>query len=53
MLISKCVEEEDEENDDIDLINELGPPLITFINGLLQKGAIPKDVYLFTKVGLD
>uniref|UniRef100_A0A915LM23 Vacuolar protein sorting-associated protein 8 central domain-containing protein n=1 Tax=Meloidogyne javanica TaxID=6303 RepID=A0A915LM23_MELJA len=50
MLISKCVEEEDEENDDIDLINELGPLLITFINGLLQKGAIPKDAYLFTKL---
>nr|CAD2193322.1 unnamed protein product [Meloidogyne enterolobii] len=50
MLISKCVEEEDEENEDIDLINELGPLLITFINGLLQKGAIPKDVYLFTKL---
>ncbi|CAK5073637.1 unnamed protein product [Meloidogyne enterolobii] len=50
MLISKCVEEDDEENEDIDLINELGPLLITFINGLLQKGAIPKDVYLFTKL---
>uniref|UniRef100_A0A914MEX0 Vacuolar protein sorting-associated protein 8 central domain-containing protein n=1 Tax=Meloidogyne incognita TaxID=6306 RepID=A0A914MEX0_MELIC len=50
MLISKCVEEEDEENEDIDLINELGPLLITFINGLLQKGAIPKDVYLFTEL---
>ncbi|CAK5073635.1 unnamed protein product [Meloidogyne enterolobii] len=50
MLISKCVEEDDEENEDIDLINELGPLLITFINGLLQKGAIPKDIYLFTKL---
>nr|CAD2206106.1 unnamed protein product [Meloidogyne enterolobii] len=50
MLISKCVEEDDVENEDIDLINELGPLLITFINGLLQKGAIPKDVYLFTKL---
>uniref|UniRef100_A0A183BV41 Vps8 domain-containing protein n=1 Tax=Globodera pallida TaxID=36090 RepID=A0A183BV41_GLOPA len=43
VLIAKCVEDEDERN-------ELGPLLIAFVVGLLQKGSIPKDVFIFTQL---
>ncbi|KAI3416743.1 hypothetical protein GPALN_004390 [Globodera pallida] len=42
-LIAKCVEDKDERN-------ELGPLLIAFVVGLLQKGSIPKDVFIFTQL---
>jgi hypothetical protein len=53
VLISKCVEDESvgiNTGDGGDLCTELGPLLITFVSGLLEKGAIPKDICLLTQV---
>ena len=44
VFISMCVEEDEE------LHNQLGPLLIGFVGALLQKGAIPRDVFLLTQV---
>ncbi|KAL3068580.1 hypothetical protein niasHT_030871 [Heterodera trifolii] len=45
VLIAMCVEKNGE-----DERNELGPLLIAFVVGLLQKGAIPKDVFIFSQL---